>query len=150
MDIQKVSIGKLKRNKNNPRTIKDDKFTKLVKSIKDFPKMLEIRPIVVDNDYTVLGGNMRLSACKEAGLEFVDIILADSLTEEEKKEFIVKDNVAFGEWDYDLLSVDYEADLLENWGLDVPDLLNDTEDSDPLEDNEEKPTKCCPNCGCEL
>lgn len=106
-------------NPNNPRVIKDDKFAKLVRSIKEFPKMLEIRPIVVNSDMIVLGGNMRLKACKEAGLKEVPIILADNLTEEEQKQFIIKDNVGFGEWDWDMLANEWEPELLEDWGLEV-------------------------------
>lgn len=107
-------------NPNNPRVIKDEKFNKLVKSIKEFPKMLEIRPIVVNQDMIVLGGNMRLKACKEAGLKEVPIILADNLTEDEQKQFIIKDNIGFGEWDWEMLANEWESDLLEDWGLDIP------------------------------
>jgi 16S rRNA G966 N2-methylase RsmD len=115
----KVAIREIKPNTNNPRFIKDDKFRKLVKSIKEFPEMLELRPIVVDSDMIVLGGNMRLKACIEAGLTEVPILVADQLTEEQKKEFIVKDNVGFGEWDWDLLANEWDTDLLEEWGLDI-------------------------------
>jgi hypothetical protein len=120
MNIQKVKISEVKRNPNNPRLIKDDKFAKLVKSIKEFPKMLEIRPIVVNADMIVLGGNMRLKACKEAGLKEVSIIFADDLTDEEQKQFIIKDNVGFGEWDWDMIANEWESDLIEDWGLDIP------------------------------
>lgn len=88
-----VKIGKVKNNPNNPRLIKDDKFKKLVASIKQFPEMMEIRPIVVNKDMIVLGGNMRLQACKEVGLKEVPIIKAENLTEEQQREFIIKDNV---------------------------------------------------------
>lgn len=119
MKIEKVKITEVNKNPNNPRLIKDDKFKKLVSSIKEFPEMLEIRPIVVDNDNIVLGGNMRLRACKEAGLKEVHIIKADQLTEEQQREFIIKDNVAFGEWDWDALANKFEATDLNEWGLDV-------------------------------
>jgi ParB-like chromosome segregation protein Spo0J len=115
----KVAIREIKPNTSNPRFIKDDKFRKLVKSIKEFPEMLELRPIVVDSDMIVLGGTMRLKACIEAGLTEVPILVADQLTEEQKKEFIVKDNVGFGEWDWDLLANEWDTDLLEEWGLDL-------------------------------
>jgi DNA modification methylase len=121
MNIQKVKISEVKSNPNNPRLIKDDKFAKLVKSIKEFPKMLEIRPIVVNADMIVLGGNMRLKACKEAGLKEVSIIFADELTEEEQRQFIIKDNVGFGEWDWEQLANEWDADNLQDWGLDIPD-----------------------------
>lgn len=103
MNIESVKISTVKSNPNNPRVIKDDKFDKLVQSIKDFPQMLEIRPIVVNDDMIVLGGNMRLKACKEAGLKEVPIIKASDLTEEQQREFIIKDNVGFGEWDWEQL-----------------------------------------------
>ena len=115
--MEKVKISAIKSNPDNPRIIKDDKFKKLVKSIKSFPQMLELRPIVVNNDMVVLGGNMRLKACKEAGLTEVPIIKASELTAEQEKEFIVKDNVGFGEWDWDILANEWDADLLEEWGL---------------------------------
>ncbi len=127
MKTEKVKISEIHANKNNPRIIKDDKFRKLVKSIQDFPQMLEIRPIVVDEDNIVLGGNMRLKACKEAGLKEVYIVKADNLTEEQKQEFIVKDNVGFGEWDWDSLANEWDVEKLEEWGLDLPVDLSVTE-----------------------
>ena len=114
-----VKISEVKNNPNNPRVIKDDKFEKLVRSIKEFPKMLEIRPIVVNDDMIVLGGNMRLKACKEAGLKEVPIIKASDLTEEEQKQFIIKDNVSGGEWDWEMLQNDWNLEELDEWGLDV-------------------------------
>jgi ParB-like chromosome segregation protein Spo0J len=115
----KVDIKKVIPNPSNPRIIKDDKFKKLVNSIKEFPQMLELRPIVVDNNMVVLGGNMRLKACQAAGLQEVDILIADQLTEEQKAEFIIKDNVGFGEWDWDLLANEWDVEALTEWGLDV-------------------------------
>jgi DNA modification methylase len=120
--IQKIKISEVKANPSNPRTIKDEKFNKLVQSIKDFPEMLELRPIVVNDDMIVLGGNMRLKACKEAGLKEVSIIKASELTPEQQAEFIVKDNIGFGDWDYELLLNAYDSSELEAWGLDLPDL----------------------------
>jgi len=119
MITQKVNVKEVIPNKSNPRIIKDDKFKKLVQSIKDFPQMLEIRPIVVDENNIILGGNMRYKACIEAGLKEVFIIKANDLTEEQKHEFIVKDNVGFGEWDWDILANEWDAEKLEDWGLDV-------------------------------
>jgi len=113
-------ITKVKSNPNNPRLIKDDKFHKLVNSIKEFPKMLEIRPIVVNDNMIVLGGNMRLKACKEAGLKEVPVIKASDLTEEEQRQFIIKDNVSGGEWDWDMLANEWDIEQLDEWGLDVP------------------------------
>ena len=121
MKTEIVSITKIKSNPNNPRLIKDDKFAKLVKSIKQFPEMLKIRPIVVNDDWVVLGGNMRLKACKEAGLTELPVIRASELTEEQQREFIIKDNVGFGEWEWEMIASDWDAEELEEWGLDVPD-----------------------------
>ena len=119
-----TKISAIKRNPNNPRILKDDKFVKLTQSIKDFPQMLDIRPIVVNDDMIVLGGNMRLKACKEAGLKEVPVIKVNDLTEEQQREFIIKDNVGFGEWDWDLLANEWDTDLLEDWGLDLGVDLN--------------------------
>ena len=121
MNPIKVKISEVKSNPNNPRIIKDDKFQKLVKSIKEFPEMLNIRPIVVNADMVVLGGNMRLKACKEAGIKEVAIIKADDLTDEQQKQFIIKDNVGFGEWDWEDLANNWDAEQLTDWGLDIPD-----------------------------
>ena len=99
--MEKVKISEVKLNPNNPRLIKDDKFKKLVQSIKDFPEMLNIRPIVVNQDMIILGGNMRYKACKEAGLKEIPIIKTD-LTEEQQREFLIKDNTSGGEWDWEV------------------------------------------------
>jgi DNA modification methylase len=120
MAMIKLPINQVKANPNNPRIIKDDKFKKLVQSIKEFPEMLELRPIVVNEDMVVLGGNMRLKACKEAGLDKVPVIKASNLTEEQQKEFIIKDNVGFGEWDWNDLANNWETEKLQEWGLDIP------------------------------
>ncbi len=121
MQIKIVKLSEIKSNPNNPRIIKDDKFRKLVKSIQEFPKMLEIRPVVVNADMIVLGGNMRLKACKEAGLKEVPVIFAHDLTDEEQKQFIIKDNVGFGEWDWDMIANEWDAEEVEEWGLDIPE-----------------------------
>ena len=115
-----MNINEIKPNPNNPRIIKDDKFKKLVKSIQDFPQMLELRPIVIDENNVVLGGNMRLKACIEAGLKDVPVKQAKDLTEEQKKEFIIKDNVAFGEHNWEILANDWNVEDLTEWGLDIP------------------------------
>jgi hypothetical protein len=113
-----LKINEIKLNPNNPRLIKDDKFTKLVQSIKDFPEMLDIRPIVVNKEMIILGGNMRYKACKEAGLKEIPVIVTD-LTEEQQREFLIKDNVSGGEWDWDLLN-EWDKEELDSWGLDLP------------------------------
>tara|TARA_R100000773_G_scaffold163_8_gene264 strand:- start:1648 stop:2211 length:564 start_codon:yes stop_codon:yes gene_type:complete len=115
----KIDINKIKLNTNNPRIIKDNQFEKLVQSIKDFPEMLDKRPIVVDEDFVVLGGNMRLEACKKAGLKQVTIIKADNWTKEQKEKFIIKDNISFGDWDWDILANDWDNKELNDWGLNV-------------------------------
>ena len=136
-----VKISKVKPNETNPRLIKDSKFNKLVKSIKEFPEMLKLRPIVVNKDMVVLGGNMRLKACKEAGLKDVWILKADNLTEEQQKEFIVKDNVGFGEWDWDILANQWDSVQLEDWGMDNWQNMDDIETSDvfSLPDGDKEP-----------
>jgi DNA modification methylase len=120
MNIQVVKIKDIKSNPNNPRVIKDDKFHKLCESIKAFPKMLELRPIVVNDDMIVLGGNMRLKALKHLGLTEAPVIKASDLTEDQQRQFIIKDNAGFGEWDWDMLANEWDVQELESWGIDVP------------------------------
>lgn len=139
--MELVKIKKVKGNKLNPRLIKEDKFEKLVQSIKDFPEMLKLRPIVVNKDMTVLGGNMRLKACIEAGLKEVYILKAVGLTKQQENEFIVKDNVAFGEWDWDIIANEWDTLQLDDWGFKVPDWgagvdynMMELEESDILEE----------------
>lgn len=124
MNTIKVKITEIKSNPNNPRLIKDDKFKKLVQSIKDFPEMLDIRPIVVNADMVILGGNMRYKACKEAGLKSIPIIVSN-LSEDKQKEFLIKDNTSGGEWDWDILATEWDAEQLEEWGLDIPNFEPD-------------------------
>ena len=133
--IQKVSISYIKENDANPRFINKHKFQKLVNSVKEFPEMLSLRPIVVDKDNIILGGNMRYKACKEIGLKEVYIIQADDLDEKKAQEFIIKDNVGFGEWDWDVLANDWDTDLLEDWGLDlnIDNAIDDLEEDDDIE-----------------
>jgi DNA modification methylase len=135
-----MKLSNIKGNPNNPRIIKDDKFKKLVKSISEFPKMLELRPIIVDENFIVQGGNMRLKALQE--LKYKDIPdewvkQVSDLTEEQKKEFIIKDNVGFGEWDFDDLANNWDVEKLNEWGLDIPNF--DVEVLEAEEDNYEIP-----------
>jgi ParB-like chromosome segregation protein Spo0J len=125
-------ITQIKPNPENPRIIKDHKFKQLVESIKSFPQMLELRPIVIDENNVVLGGNMRLKACIEAGLTDVPVVQAKDLTDLQKKEFIVKDNVGYGEWDWEDLANSWDANLLTEWGLDIPnfDVIDEQEQKD--------------------
>jgi hypothetical protein len=125
---KKVKISAVKENPNNPRTINKFKFKQLVKSIKEFPEMLEKRPIIVDENMIALGGNMRLKACKEAGLEEVWIDQAKEWSEEKKKEFIIKDNVGFGDWDFDALANEWDLELITDWGLDIKINADDIEE----------------------
>jgi site-specific DNA-methyltransferase (adenine-specific) len=133
----KVKISEIKANSKNPRVIKDDKFKKLVQSIREFPEMLEKRPLVcftdVDGKYVVLGGNMRLKASIEVGLKELPIVLADDWTQEQRDEFLIKDNVGFGEWDWDQLANEWDTELLDKWGLDIPNF--DTEVLEAEEDD---------------
>tara|TARA_R100000654_G_scaffold36186_3_gene61820 strand:- start:10754 stop:11290 length:537 start_codon:yes stop_codon:yes gene_type:complete len=131
---KKVKVKDIIANKENPRIISDIKFEKLVKSIKNFPEMLEKRPLIVDENMVVLGGNMRLKALQKAGLKEVTIDIANGWTEEQKKEFIIKDNVGFGEWDWDILANTWNVEEIKNWGLDVPD-YHELPDFNELDEN---------------
>lgn len=139
MKIERVKISALKLNPANPRIIKDEKFAQLVRSVRDFPQMLEIRPIVVNSKMEVLGGNMRLRACIEAGLKEVPIIRAENLTDDQQREFIIKDNVGFGEWDWGALANEWDAGELADWGLDVPDFAAGGGAGEAQEDDYEIP-----------
>tara|TARA_R100001594_G_scaffold144423_1_gene193463 strand:- start:72 stop:656 length:585 start_codon:yes stop_codon:yes gene_type:complete len=119
MKAKKIQVSKLKTNPNNPRTINKGKFERLKKSISEFPKMLEIRPIVVDEKFIVLGGNMRLKALKQLGITETYCIQENDLTPKEKKQFIIKDNASFGDWDWDMLANEWENAELKDWGIDV-------------------------------
>ena len=137
MNIEWVKTKDIIPNENNPRILKDDKFKKLVQSIKDFPEMLEIRPIVVNNEMMILGGNMRWKAIQEIGIKEIPIIKAENLTEEQQREFLIKDNVGFGEWDWDALANDWNPEELNEWGLDVPNM--DLTELEAEDDNFEEP-----------
>ena len=138
-----VKISEVKPNPKNPRIIKDGKFQKLVKSIQEFPDMLNKRPLVVftdvDGKYIVLGGNMRLKALKELKHETVPIIVADEWTEEQKNEFLIKDNVGFGEWDWDSLANEWDSEKLDDWGLDLPILMNEPSLDELIGEEKNKP-----------
>ena len=144
--IEKVNIKLVKENKNNPRYVVDSKFKKLVKSIKEFPEMLEKRPIIVDEKMIVLGGNMRLKACQSAGLFEVYIHKAIGWTEKQKQEFIIKDNVGFGDWDWDILANEWDVKQLNDWGLNLPEFNPIELEVDEPENNDNKNEKC-PECG---
>lgn len=136
-----MKLKNIKPNPNNPRVLRDDKFQKLKQSITEFPKMLSLRPIVIDENNVVLGGNMRLRALQELGFTDIDdscVKYAKDLTEEEKKRFIIADNVAFGEWDWDTLANDWEVVDLEAWGLEIPQFNQDINLDDFFEENNEQ------------
>ena len=132
-----MNISEIKPNPKNPRTISDDKLEQLKKSIKDFPEMLKLRPLIIDKDGVVLGGNMRLRALKELGYKDVPVIQADKLTEAQKKEFTIKDNVGYGEWEWDVLQSEWDVDKLNEWGLDIPDKFQ--KELEAVEDDYEVP-----------
>ena len=136
----KVSINQIKVNPKNPRILKDEKFFKLKKSLEDFPEMLEKRPLVVftdkDGKFVVLGGNMRLKVANELGFKELPIILADDWTEEQKAQFLIKDNVSYGDWDWDLLANEWDVELLNDWGIDIPNFNVDEIDYSALDDVE--------------
>lgn len=138
---QIVKINQIKPNPKNPRTIKDERFEKLKKSIQDFPDMLNKRPLVcftdTDGKYVVLGGNMRLKAAKDLGLKELPIILADEWTEEQKAEFLIKDNVGFGEWEWEQLKSEWDVEKLTDWGLEIPDFK--IEEAEAVEDDFDVP-----------
>ncbi len=135
--MQRLHYSEIKTNPDNPRIITDDKFKKLVKSIKEFPEMLEKRPLVLNKDKVILGGNMRYKACIEAGIEEIPVIIADDWDEEKQKEFVIKDNVSGGEWDWDALANEWDGELLTDWGVDLPIGFGDTEEAE--EDDYEIP-----------
>lgn len=151
--IELVPIGSIHKNPKNPRIIKDDKFKNLVKSIKDFPQMLFIRPVVIDSENMILGGNMRYEAAKEAGRTDIPIIIADDLTEDQKREFIIKDNVSGGDWDWAELANEWDKGMLVEWGFDEYvfgiQIDDPEEDEDPEQPKEKKQHKC-PKCGYEF
>ena len=137
MKSELINIKEIKTNPLNPRIIKDDKYKKLVKSIQEFPEMLELRPLVIDENNIVLGGNMRLRVLQELKYKQVPCVRAKDLTAEQKNEFIIKDNLGYGEWDWDVLGNDWDAELLDAWGLENPN-SEDFEEDTIIVPNEEE------------
>jgi hypothetical protein len=138
----KLSVQKIIPNSNNPRIIKDNKFIKLVASIREFPEMLELRPLIIDEDNMILGGNMRYKACLELGLKEIPVKVAKGLTEEQKKQFVIKDNISFGDWEWDILANEWDSVELGAWGMDVwknaDDSFFDTDEQQVAENSEPK------------
>ena len=145
MEIREIKISEVKANPSNPRTIRNDKFAKLVKSIKEFPEMLKLRPIIVNDDMIVIGGNQRLRACKEAGLQTIPVIMASELTVNQQRQFMIKDNVSSGEFNWDDLANEWDEFVLESWGVDIPHFAEPSEDAEP--EQNKKAEKLCPHCG---
>ncbi len=148
-----LKTNEIKVNPKNPRIIKDFNFKRLVQSVTDFPEMLNLRPIVVNKDMIILGGNMRFKACIEAGIKEIPVIIADNLTPEQENEFLIKDNVSGGEWDWDILANVWNAEELVNWGLDLPIFMDDKDiDFDNINSNEDRNSDkqsksvTCPEC----
>jgi len=136
-----IKLSKIKLNKDNPRFVRDDRFEKLVKSIKNFPEMMKLRPIIVDENNVILGGNMRFRALQIAGYKEVPeewVKKASDLTEEQKKEFIIKDNVGFGEWDLDEIANSWDDKLLEEWGFELPAFMDEDEVERPSIDGDDE------------
>jgi len=133
-----VNVSDIKENEENPRYITKEDFADLVESIKGFPEMLEVKPIVLDEDYIILGGNMRIKALKEAGFKTVPVAIASGWSKEQKKEFIIKDNIHSGRWDTDILANDWNTDKLSEWGLNIftPEDINLGEFFEEEEENE--------------
>jgi hypothetical protein len=142
--VRHVPIVDVKENPDNPRSISVDQFKRLVASVREFPQMLDIRPLVVDADMVVLGGNMRLKACSEAGLTAVPVVIADTLTPEQRREFVIKDNASFGAWDWDALANEWSDLPLADWGVDVPLMASDVAaEMDAIDANVDGPHGRC-------
>ena len=154
MNATNIPIGRLRANPNNPRVLRDEKFAKLKKSLADFPDMLNKRPIVAvtdtDGKFMVLGGNMRLRALQDLKVKEVPVILADEWTEEQRREFIIKDNVGYGEWNWDQLANEWDADELSDWGMDLPKMDFEPVPMDEQPRLDEKTPVTCPKCGHEF
>jgi len=148
--IQKIKAYKIKGNPENPRIVKNIRFKELVDSIKSFPEMLEKRAIVVDENFMILGGNMRWKACQEIGLKDIWIDMAEGWSDDQKKEFTIRDNSHSGEWDWDILANEWDIDQLNDWGLFLPDYeTNNIDVNDPETLNEDE-NATCPSCGKKL
>ena len=141
MQIQTLQISNIKPNSNNPRIVKKAKFEKLKESIKELPEMLQLRPLILNEDNVILGGNMRYKALVELGYTEVPVIRAESLTERQAQEFLIKDNLSYGDWDFDILANEWDSVDLDDWGLDV------WQNEDDKIANEKEPKEVCEYCG---
>ena len=140
--MELIPISKVRPNNDNPRYIKDKEFIEMVESIKDFPEMAEVRALVCNTEMIVLGGNMRLRAMQEAGWSEVPVEIVD-WTEEKQREFIIKDNVGYGFWDWDELANKWDVEVLKKCGLETPDNWGGEEE----EPKATKEKEACPYCG---
>ena len=137
--MEKLNIAAIRPNEENPRFITDAKFKKLVKSIQDFPEMLEARPLVIDEDNIVLGGNMRLKALKSAGVIDVPVKRVIGWSEQQKREFVIKDNLSYGEWDWEILANQWNNEQLSDWGMDIPEIETENDDQEAIDDGYQEP-----------
>ena len=147
MKIQTVRIETIQGNRDNPRIVNKAKFEKLKKSIQDFPEMLKLRPLIVNEHNVILGGNMRYKALVELGYKEIPVIRAEDLTERQAQEFIVKDNLSYGDWDFDILANEWNSVELEDWGLDVWQNEDDLIAHEEEETKEKEVKEVCPLCG---
>ena len=150
-EIIQLNLNDIKLNEKNPRTINKRQLDKLVKSVQEFPEMTELRPIVVDENNTILGGNMRYRAMQKLGMSTAEVVRVTGLTDEQKREFVIKDNVAFGDWDWDALANEWDAQELNDWGLGFDKELQDIdgffESTGDTSSESEPKMATCPNCG---
>ena len=149
-----VRLDEIQSNPDNPRTIKQQQLKKLQKSLREFPEMMQLRPIVVDENNVILGGNMRYQALKANGTAKTEVIKVTGLTDNQKREFVIKDNVAGGDWDWDKLANEWNAEDLDNWGVSIDkdwqNIDNLFEDNNNKTEETSQKTVTCPNCGCEI
>ena len=147
MRIQTVRIETIQGNRDNPRIVNKAKFEKLKKSIQEFPEMLNLRPLIVNEHNVILGGNMRYKALVELGYKEIPVIRAEDLTERQAQEFIVKDNLSYGDWDFDILANEWDSVELEDWGLDVWQNEDDLIAHEEEETKEKEDKVVCALCG---
>ena len=150
MQPEMTPLSEIYENPDNPRQIDEKKFDSLVKSLTDFPEMITLRPIVVNKENIILGGNMRYKALVHLGIKEVPVIKATNLTPEQEREFVIKDNVSGGEWDWDILANEWDGVELEEWGLDLPFDTDFSPEKEEAEEGTAKGVKTCPNCGQEI
>lgn len=137
-ETKKVKLSEIKPNPDNPRSIKNDQMERLVKSLQEFPDMMEIREIVVDENMMILGGNMRYQAMKKLKEKQAIVKIVSGLSAEQKREFIVKDNASFGQWDFDILANKWDNLPLFDWGIKELESIPGNENNEQLEQKEKE------------